>query len=98
VLLPLDHREKVIAGKLSQLAGKAGGPIGEQYLGFTITAGIKEDLSGSWMAGVIFVVNTKLEISKGNPAGLPTPTGMNNLLMVRKKLQEGSAGLGSVSL
>src|SRR5262249_28027100 len=67
--------------------------IGKQDFGFADTAGIKDDLAGRGIAGVVLVGDAEVEIAERHPHALPAPAHMDRLALEWHRLPEGSAGL-----
>src|SRR5258708_8391143 len=86
--------DKMIARELPHLAGKAPPAIGQQNLGFADAAGIKNDLPGRWIAGVVLVRDAEIEIAERHPDPLTAPAHMNGLALERHCLTERRGGLG----
>src|SRR5260370_21027659 len=92
---PVNDRKKMIAGKLTRLAGEANGAIGDQDLGLADPAGIEDDLARRRVACGILVSQAKVERAEGDPAGLAAPSHMDQPLPIRQQRLEPGAGLGT---
>src|ERR1700716_4605452 len=84
----------MIARELAHLAGEVHAAIGQQDFGFTDAAGIKDDLSGRGIAGVVLVTDAEIEIAEWHPDPLAAPAHMDRLALERHRLAERRAGLG----
>src|SRR5882672_12212855 len=84
----------MVAGELAHLARKMHAAIGQQNLGFADAAGIKYDLAGRWIAGVVLVGDAEIEIAERHPDALAAPAHMDRLALERHRLAKGGAGLG----
>src|SRR6202011_5206620 len=93
ILQTRGQRDEVIACELSHLAGEVHTAIGQQNLGLADAAGIKNDLAGRRIAGVVLVRNAEVEIAERHPDPLAAPAHMDSLALERHHLTEGRAGL-----
>jgi hypothetical protein len=84
----------MIPGELSHLAGKMHAAIGQQNLGFADAAGIKDDLAGRGIAGVVLVGDAEVEVAERHPDPLAAPAHMDRLALERHRLAECRAGPG----
>src|SRR5215470_16438185 len=93
VFEPGGERDEMVAGELPHLACKMHAAIGEQDLGLADAAGIKDDLAGRRIAGVVFVADAEVEIAERHPHALAAPAHMDHLAHERHGLPERRAGL-----
>src|SRR5215469_16040463 len=63
VFQPRGQRDEVIAGELAHLACEMHAAIGEQDFSFADAAGIKNDLPGRGVAGMVLVRDAEIEIA-----------------------------------
>src|ERR1700716_2148255 len=84
----------MIARELAHLAGKMHAAIGQQDLGLADAAGIKDDLAGRGIAGVVLVGDAEIEIAERHPDPLAAPAHMDRLALERHRLAKGRAGFG----
>src|SRR6267378_7385257 len=84
----------MIAGELAHLAGEMDAAIGQQDFGFADAAGIKNDLAGRGIAGVVLVRDAEIEIAERHPDPLAAPAHMDRLTLERHRLAKGRAGFG----
>src|SRR5882672_3907524 len=84
----------MVAGELAHLARKMHAAIGQQNLGFADAAGIKNDLAGRWIAGVVLVGDAEIEVAERHPDPLAAPAHMDRLTLERHRLAKGRAGFG----
>src|SRR3979411_800084 len=84
----------MIAGELAHLAGEMHAAIGQQDFGFADAAGIKNDLAGRGIAGVVLVRDAEIEIAERHPDPLAAPAYMDSLALERHRLTKSGAGLG----
>src|ERR1700676_5266889 len=85
----------MIACELAHLAGEMHAAIGQQDFSFADAAGIENDLARRWIAGVVFVRDTEIEIAERHPDPLAAPADMDGLAFERHCLAERRAGLRS---
>src|ERR1700722_7931082 len=95
ILQTRGQGNEMIARELAHLAGEMHAAIGQQDFGFADTTGIENDLAGRWIAGVVFVRDTEIEIAERHPDPLAAPADMNSLAFERHGLAERRAGLRS---
>ena len=62
----------MIAGELAHLARKMHAAIGEQNFGLADAAGIKNDLAGRRIAGVVLEADPQRELAQRSGLSLPT--------------------------
>jgi len=93
IFAALRDGEEMVAGKLADFAGKLYGTVSEQDFGFAHSAGIKNDFTGSRMAGRIFMSQSEIKASQRNPTALSAPAHMNYFLPVGQHGAEFGAGL-----
>src|SRR5271154_6439030 len=82
VLAALGDRQEMIAGELSDLAGKRHRAIGEQNFRFTDAARIKDNLARGRMARGILITQAEIELAERYPAALAAPAHVDDLLPV----------------
>src|SRR6202521_4614289 len=83
----------MIARELAHLAGEMHTAISQQDFSFADAAGIENDLAGRWIAGVVFVRDTEIEIAERHPDPLAAPADMDSLAFEWHRLAERRAGL-----
>src|ERR1700716_3875352 len=83
----------MIARELAHFARKVHAAIGQQNLGFTDAAGIKDDLAGRGIAGVVLVGDAEIEIAERHPDTLAAPAHMNGVALERHRLAKRRNGL-----
>src|ERR1700716_2514441 len=84
----------MIARELTHLAGEVHAAIGQQNLGLTDAAGIKDDLPGRGIAGVVLVRDAEIEIAERHPDALAAPAHMDRLALEGHRPAKSRAGLG----
>src|SRR5437763_12559388 len=84
----------MVAGELAHLAGEVHTAIGKKNFGFADAAGIKNDLAGRGIAGVVLVGHSEVEITKRHPDALAAPAHMDRLALERHRRAKRRAGLG----
>src|SRR5829696_5948637 len=94
VLQPRGQGDEMIAGELAHLAREVHAAIGQQDFGFADAAGIKNDLAGRGIAGVVLVGDAEIEIAERHPDTLAAPADMDRLALERHRLAEGGDRLG----
>ena len=82
VFFAFHHRQKVVPGQRSHLAGEATGAVREDDLCFTVPTRVKKNVANGWMAGVIFKAHTKLKVSQRDPASFSAPANVNEFLPI----------------
>src|SRR3954453_10733177 len=87
--------DEMVSSKLSHLGREVHSAIGQQDFGLADAAGIKNDLAGRGIAGVVFVGDAEVEIAKRHPDPLAAPANMDHLALERHRLFESCASLGS---
>src|ERR1700730_5737442 len=99
LLAPFRDGEKMIARKLTDLAGKANAAVGNENLGLAQPAGVQEDLAGSRIAGLIFIRQAKIEGAERNPAGFPAPSHVDDALAIgQQRFELGACLRGGLRL
>src|SRR5690349_14474971 len=93
VLQPRGQGDEVIAGELAHLAREMHAAIGQQDFGLADTAGIKDDLAGCGIAGVVLIGDAEVEIAERHPDPLAAPTDMDRLALERHRLAKRRHGL-----
>src|ERR1700689_3825817 len=83
----------MIARELTHLAGEMHAAIGQQDFRFANAAGIKNDLAGRRVAGVVLVRDAEIEITEWHPDPLAAPADMNGLTFERHCFAERRTGL-----
>ena len=83
----------MIAGKLAHLARKMHAAIGQQDFGLADAAGIKDDLAGRGIAGVVLVGDAEIEVAERHPDPLAAPADMDRLALERHRLAKRRHGL-----
>src|SRR5437660_9867046 len=73
----VDDRQKMVAGKLADLAGEANRAIGKQDLGLTEANGVKQDLARRRKARRVLVTKAEIERPERYPARLAAPPDMD---------------------
>src|SRR6185369_5612713 len=86
VLQPRGQSDEVVAGELAHLAREMQAAIGQQDFGFADAAGIKDNLAGRGIAGVVLVGDAEIEIAERHPDTLAAPAHMNGLALERHRL------------
>src|SRR5260370_9880 len=94
ILKTRGQRDEVIARELAPLAGEVHAAIGQQNLGFADAAGVKNDLAGRRIAGVVLVRDAEIEIAERHPDPLAAPAHMDRLALERHRLTKSRARLG----
>lgn len=87
----VDDGEKMVAGKLSDFAGEAGAAVREENLALTEPTGMEEDISGSRMAGCIFVRDAEVQVAERDPGSFAAPPCLQELALKGKQLAKSSA-------
>ena len=67
--------------------------VGKENLSLADAAGIKDDLPGSRITGVIFVADLEIIVAERDPDPLAAPADMNDMALEGQTLEEGFAGL-----
>src|ERR1700753_3591865 len=75
----------MIAGQLAHLACEMHAAIGQQNFGFADTAGIKDDLAGRGIAGVVLIGNAEIQIAERHPDPLAAPADVDRLALERHR-------------
>src|SRR5271156_5134091 len=83
----------MIARELPDFRGEAHAAIGQQDLGLTDAAGIKNDLSRRRKTGVVLISDLKVVIPERNPYPFAAPAHMDNLTVERQARRERGASL-----
>src|ERR1700704_4555322 len=84
----------MVAGELAHFARKVHAAIGKKNLGLADAAGIKDDLAGRGIAGVVLVADAEVKIAERHPDPLAAPADMDHLAHERHRLAKRRAGLG----
>src|SRR5438105_3502086 len=88
----------MVARQLTELASEACAAIREENFGLAKTAWIEEDFARGRIARMVLVVDSQLEVSKGNPGRFTAPARMDNLAMEGEQLAESRARVRCVLL
>src|ERR1700704_2989521 len=84
----------MVAGELAHFARKVHAAIGQKNFGLADAAGIKDDLAGRGIAGVVFVSDAEVEIAERHPDPLAAPADMDRLALERHGLAKRRDSLG----
>ena len=93
VLFALGDAQEVVACELAQLASKYRARVGKEDLRLRVAAGVEQDLPRLRNARGILEANPEIVVAQGDPARLPAPPDVDDLLSVRQQRLEGLAGL-----
>src|SRR5439155_18887745 len=90
---PVDDRQEMVAGELTDLAGETYRAIGEQNLGLADPAGMQDDLARRRITRSVFISEAEVERAERDPARLAAPAHMDQALAIRQQALEAGAGL-----
>ncbi len=94
IVRSFGNGKEMVAGQLTDFAGEADPAIGEQNLGLADAARVKQDLTRCWETGVVFETQAQIERAEGDPAGLATPSNMDDAFPIRQQTAKFGAGKG----
>src|ERR687894_999790 len=93
VLVALGHGHEVVGGELAELAPEDRAVVGEQNLRLRVAAGVEQDLTRLRHARRVLPRDPEVVVAQGDPARLPAPPHVDDLLPVRQQLLERLNGL-----
>src|SRR5919112_2576354 len=90
------YGQEMVAGKLAEFAGEAGGAVGEEDLRLRVAPWVEKYLPRGGVARGVLETDPEVEVSQRDPTRLPTPADVDDPLPVRQQPLESLATLGTL--